>query len=377
MAVNVLEMRRRLIASQPHVETVSGAVATFIGERFPLKSCKASIDPVHDLHGYEHPWPAGNGVNILDPNIKFTTQTVRGVTLTTTDGYNYSISGTGESGSGTLQTNTIPTADCIVYPAGTYTITGMIAGTYHTDGSWYSNRGGTFTSPEDFIIRNGYREIATGTTYNVNEFISMTKGTTAPTSWTPYSNICPITGWTGAKVTVSPTTDEADGTTYSITFPAEAGTVYSGTLDVTTGLLTADMAMADLGELAYWFKDTKRPGVFFSSASAGLRKTSGFCACSEYKWRNEGVPSPGNLSLADNTISLYPSYGGGYIFVVDIAKAELTAEQFKTAMSGVQFCYELATPVTYQLTPQEITTLIGTNNVWADTGNVSVTYWKH
>jgi len=167
----------------------------------PIKSLKVGIEPVQDLHGYDKPWPAGGGKNILDPNIKFTTQTVRGVTLATADGYNYSLSGTGESGSGNLQTNTIPLADCIVYPAGTYTVTGLTIGTYHTDGSWYYNRLGTFTSPEDFVIRNGYREITIGTTYNENNFISMTKGSTAPTAWTPYSNICPITGWDGVKVT--------------------------------------------------------------------------------------------------------------------------------------------------------------------------------
>ena len=50
------------------------------------------------MNGYDHPWPAGYGVNILDPNLKFTTQTVRGVTLTTTNGYNYKVTGTGESG---------------------------------------------------------------------------------------------------------------------------------------------------------------------------------------------------------------------------------------------------------------------------------------
>lgn len=88
------------------------------------------------------------------------------------------------------------------------------------------------------------------------------------------------------------------------------------------------------------------------------------------------MPSPQDLSLADNTISLYPSYGTGYIFVVDIAKAELTAEQFKTAMSGIQLVYELATPTTCHLTPQEVRTILGTNNIWADTGDIEVKFKK-
>ena len=43
-------------------------------------------------------------------------------------------------------------------------------------------------------------------------------------------------------------------------------------------------------------------------------------------------------------------------------------------MGTVQICYELSAPEIHQLTPQEITTLLGTNNVWANTGNVNVTY---
>lgn len=50
------------------------------------------------------------------------------------------------------------------------------------------------------------------------------------------------------------------------------------------------------------------------------------------------------------------------------------ATEFKTAMSGVQFVYELATPLTYQLTPKQIAALTE-NYVWASNGgNVSVTF---
>jgi hypothetical protein len=43
-------------------------------------------------------------------------------------------------------------------------------------------------------------------------------------------------------------------------------------------------------------------------------------------------------------------------------------------MSGVQLVYELATPQTYQLTAQQLKTLLGQNNVWADAGDISVKY---
>ena len=36
--------------------------------------------------------------------------------------------------------------------------------------------------------------------------------------------------------------------------------------------------------------------------------------------------------------------------------------------------YELETPVSYQLTPTEIKTLLGDNAIWADTGDTTVDY---
>ena len=48
-----------------------------------------------------------------------------------------------------------------------------------------------------------------------------------------------------------------------------------------------------------------------------------------------------------------------------------------TPTTGAQVVYELATPQTIQLTPAEVRTLVGLNNIWADTGDItSLTYWK-
>ena len=46
-----------------------------------------------------------------------------------------------------------------------------------------------------------------------------------------------------------------------------------------------------------------------------------------------------------------------------------------TPTTGAQVVYELATPLTVQLTPQQVTTLVGENNIWAYTnGDVTVEY---
>jgi len=45
-----------------------------------------------------------------------------------------------------------------------------------------------------------------------------------------------------------------------------------------------------------------------------------------------------------------------------------------TPTTGAQVVYKLAQPITYQLTPTEVATLLGSNNVWADAGEVEVEY---
>lgn len=48
--------------------SASGAIASFSdgAKGLPLRSLVANIEPVQDLHGYDNPWPAGGGKNLLD-----------------------------------------------------------------------------------------------------------------------------------------------------------------------------------------------------------------------------------------------------------------------------------------------------------------------
>ena len=49
------------------VNTASGAVANFNTHlAMPLKSLKLDINATQDLHGYDYPWVAGGGKNLLD-----------------------------------------------------------------------------------------------------------------------------------------------------------------------------------------------------------------------------------------------------------------------------------------------------------------------
>ena len=51
-----------------------------------------------------------------------------------------------------------------------------------------------------------------------------------------------------------------------------------------------------------------------------------------------------------------------------------TVSAFTAAMGEYLVVYQLAEPIVYQIEPHTIATLLGTNNIWADAGDVSVVY---
>lgn len=152
-----------------------------------------------------------------------------------------------------------------------------------------------------------------------------------------------------------------NGTTHTTSL---GRTVYGGTLDVVSGELVVDMIIADLGD-ATWNYNTSLGNIFIATTATlpAPLKTAFHGICSQYEY--------------GGVYTTMPDKSFGYVYgdalcIKDSAYTDATA--FKTAMSGAQLCYELATPQTYQLTPTEVELLKGTNNIWTDSGEVEVTY---
>ena len=154
------------------------------------------------------------------------------------------------------------------------------------------------------------------------------------------------------------------GDTYTVTF-GSAGTVYGGTLDVTTGTLTVTWAIVDLGTLT-WERHASYSELFTGRQLDPIAKyVSGAGTvrhiCSIYK-------SETSTSVIDVDYSVAISGNGRLVYVHDSSYS--TPQEFTAAMSGVQLVYELNEPLVYHLTPVEILTLAGENTIWADTGDI-------
>lgn len=142
-------------------------------------------------------------------------------------------------------------------------------------------------------------------------------------------------------------------------------TVYGGESEIVRGKLKVDRAMVDLGTLTWTYI-----GKFYAPLDGAkipaTQQTVPDIMCLCYFASN--YHSLVN-AIVDKAIGIDPN---GNAYVRDSAYSNAAA--FKAAMSGVQLVYELATPQTYQLTPQEVRTFLGQNNIWADTGDTEVVY---
>lgn len=477
-------------------ETASGSVASFetdISRKIP--SLKADIMPVQDLNGYDAPWPAGGGKNLLnDANTEIGTawngasNSARArLVIPCNPNTTYTI-----SMSGTLSVEN-------VYVTFSATVPASSAGTEITN-----NLPKVITTGADstyIIIAFSKANITMADVQALK--LQLELGSTA-TAYAPYSNICPITGWTGVNVTrvgknllpaangytkfgvtctknsdgtfslsgtatgqvdftilssvialpellksagsfnlnggvtglngesgnslyvtinngsndryvgnksssfsqftltqgeyirnvfirvargtntdgvvvkpmicLSSETDTTfepyQGETYSVTFPTEAGTVYGGTVDVAKGKLVVDTELVTISGSYTWASNTQNGFTLYNFLPSAMATYAGVC-----NWLpildslSSTIP---NIRIGSNNKHLYT---GGIIGnipgVTDAAswKAYLTE-------NPLQVTRPLAEPITYDLTPTEISTLLGQNNIWADTGDVSVEYSK-
>ena len=199
----------------------------------------------------------------------------------------------------------------------------------------------------------------------------MEKGSTA-TAWTPYANECPITGWTGLSGWVEHEYDPTEQPTFSVTWQTEAGTVYDGYIDVVSGELVATHGVDtyDGSSDEAWNVVQSSSRAYIAVPSIKTPPTDDDLAgvlSNEYKekpYHNAVLNKPALTARADITqINVFD----------DRITSDANWRSF-LASNPLQVVYPLAEPVVYQLTPQQILTLIGNNTVFVDTGDVSVTY---
>lgn len=351
-------------------ESASGSIVSFPDGQsvFPMKSLKVNLEPIQDLHGYDSPWVGGAGANLLNSDyaIKFTLSKTITFPQTILSGTKVYIHSDGFS-------YTTPPSSGNKYPY--YVFRG--ANNENRGQVWGLSDTSVTLSGDAVAIElwsNGYNY---GASSGVEVTISgLTISKTEQTTYSPYENICPISGRTEVVTIVSPTTSASDGQTYTT---ALGRTVYGGTLDVVSGVLTVDRAMVTLNGGETW---TASNGTATACMRVQTRRDVGF------KPNASNTSLVGDISSAfvevtpnqtwDGTIgfSVSTDATNPYFHFCQTGQKNMSVEAWKTylASNPIQVVGLLATPQTYQLTPQQIQTLVGRNNVWSEDGDVDVTY---
>ncbi len=465
-------------------KTVSGSIVTVTDAlAAPAVALSTAINPVQDLHGYANPWPAGGGKNLFKPIASPIEK--NGVTIEMTADGEFWVHGTP-----TIQSSYIA-FDLYTFtftPALDKTVTlsisektvgvGLILGSGNgnlnlTLSDTATSKTGTYTQGIGEVRINVRYDVGTiNKKYKIQLEISG-----SATAWTPYSNICPISGFTGAnvyrtgvnvwdeewevgsyntttgaKATSSagrlrcknhisvvpgssyyvssvvdgvlfydttktyannyvtrpasgvvaipngvsfitfytktqygstynndisinyPATDTDyhaySGTTYTVQF-GTAGTVYGGTLDVTAGTLTVDRAIMTPNAVSLQSINSygiANFGIPFSPRASNAQSDKAKAISNALPVQTIGIGSttePGFL-IANET--------GGYVRLKSTDADTVPKANTWIADNGLKIVYILETPQTYTLTPTEVQMLLGTNNVWSDTGDTTLTY---
>ena len=410
------------------------SIATFPdGSALPMPKLEVSIEPQQDLHGYDAPWVGGAGKNKLDVPDGSMSQS----------GYIFNFSN-------------------LNLPAGKYTLnlkkTAIINFSLAVVTGETTPINTSISLPYSFEVTNtitGMR-LYVGGAIDYSE-VQLEEGTTA-TTFEPYSNICPISGWSAVDVNVSgvnvwdeqwevgglvngtlnsknfipviPNTtyfftvlsekypdiywyDEnknlisyisiqynstfttpnncrfikfrmavAYGTTYnndiSINYPSTdtsyhayngstitiqlGDTYYGGKLDVVSGVLTVDWKAVNLNTLTWTYQsDYSRLYADVTNIIQGDGARTVEFINSDYRCLHNGEEVS---QIHDGDTYTY----GNTVFVHDSRYTDGTA--FKNATTA-KMVYPMATPLTIQLTPTQVNSLLGVNNIWADCGKIN------
>lgn len=159
-----------------------------------------------------------------------------------------------------------------------------------------------------------------------------------------------------------------NGKDYNISL-SNAGTVYGGMLDAVGGELTVDRKSV----LVDGTQDIRASQVqrFFVSI-ANAREITTENQGTDASVISERFKSYTWSGLAQAT-GCAPVYGFGIAFR-DPAITTISAWKEFFQNNPTRFVYMLANPITYNLTPAEVKSLLGINNIWSDAGDVDVEY---
>lgn len=355
---DIQKAKRKIILNQPHVESTSGTIAKpetdMIGK---IKECKIHFMPVQQSDS--DPTPDNivpvTGWTGIDVYQAFVEYPITPMTKTTED---YGVKWIVDE-DGLMTAYGTPTAFTganlgMIDVNGDETLYGVVTGSLNnvtfnkptlldsnSHSINYSAGDGILITGLDLSLYNDVKRIRVSLKRSGNVFMS---------------GSCNAIIWKDKKPTISTT---------SIDWTNVAGTIYGGYVDLISGeLVVTQIIIKD--KWGNW----EQSGVLDNH----VRKTHDFQyavkggSASQYCLSN--VTSNYVWSNSQDTVHYYVSSTGRLAYMILPTDFDENTD--------VEVVGTLVEPITYQLTPQQLTTLRGINNIWSSAnGEVEIKYWKH
>lgn len=353
--------------------TTPTSLATFNASEMPMPSLKVSVEAKQDLHGYDKPWVGGAGKNVAMA-FRTTNGSVVGIPYTVDrvddNIVSYTLNGTATS-IGAFIPFKMPVTDSektynVVY----FETPIMEKFAWDNTDNVQINISNTITVPSNHEVFIGIY-IYNGTVIS-NKKLKVMASESAITTFEPYSNECPISGW--SEVNVSDT-DDVDNPTVTQTTTISLGqTVYGGELDVvngTSGNRLTDV-IAEYNSSDGWVQTTQAYNNLYQANLPSLMpqtnptSISTRCICNQAEvWETR----EGSAVAINHDVTLL-STGSLSVVMLKIDGTSLTDLDNYLRAHPLQIKYPLVTPTTFETQPTPIKSLNGTNNLSVDCGEV-------
>lgn len=317
----------------------------------PLKAWSVDVLPKQDLNGYDAPWPAGGGANIWDEEWE--------------EGRYNPSTGEPTTEPGIRSKNFIPVVDGNSYY--------LYCGSQVTNDFriLYYDDNKTLLSASAWIVPNAVITLTTASYikfYVATAYGSVYKNDIAinypssVTTYSPYSNICPIHGTDKLNMFVEESYDPSATPKAVITLPQ---TVYTGTIGSEGGESRWGKIVLDGSET---WGGSGTHGMY-TQVDTLLRSTNYYTniiKCESLKTYRSNT----NSEFINQEYGITGWAGVGYpgqnwIYIAAAGKTTTTELKAWLAQNPVTVVYELATPTTFPLTPPTIPTPTGTATTWA------------
>ena len=349
---DIQKCRKKIMLNQPHTESVIGDVANFTTNmKAPLKECKVYFNPIQEGSGDPNPDNVRNIIGWNDVEVNGCGKNLFDKSKYINN-YRLKTNGTNYAHTGYYISSFIP-----VVVGETYIKNSPLANAYHRFCTYSDADAKTFIrrvdSSNTITIESGESYIRFCGEIEEKDTAQVELGSTA-TSYEPYQ-----------------------GTTASISWSDNVGTIYGGYVDLAKGKLVAEWIKKSISSFTWTYSST---GICFRALTNIKNKSFGVISpvlSNIYKTINVGATMARWANYDDFSISEYNS--GNNKDAIHIKDSRYTTvSDFLNGVGNEFIIYELAEPIHYSFTPQQLLTFKGENNIWSNSnGQTEVKFWTH